>query len=56
MEEMAWGMIVAGFTMFGMIALWVTSVTMNSSMAETAQRGNPGDEPVSEIIEVKRAA
>jgi hypothetical protein len=56
MEEMAWGMIVAGFTMFGLLALWVVSLSMNDGMARTTRRGEPGHEPVSEIIEIKRAA
>lgn len=53
--EMAWGMIMTGFTLFGMIALVIMSITMtNEQKSDSAMRYT--DEAAATIPEIRKAA
>ena len=53
--EMAWGIIMAGFTLFGMMTLVVMSITMTDEQkSEAAIRHT--DESVATTTEIRKAA
>ena len=53
--EMAWGMIMTGFTLFGMIALMVMSITMADEEKRDSARRHT-DESAATATEIRKAA
>ena len=52
---MAWGILVAGFSLFGMLMLAVASVRMDEGSIPTESTQAP-EEPVAEAADLKKAA
>ena len=53
--EMAWGMIMTGFTLFGMMALVIMSVTMGDEQ-KSASAHRHMDESAAPATEIRKAA
>jgi hypothetical protein len=58
MEAMAWGMIMTGLTLFGMLALWIIGDSMNNNSTKISLREQQtlDHESAAESSEVRRAA
>jgi hypothetical protein len=56
MEGIAWGMVMSGASLIGMLALWVMSATTSDGFEGTSQHHEIGHESASESAEVRRAA
>ena len=52
--EMAWGMIMTGFTLFGMMALVIMSITVDEHESASAHRHM--DESAAPVTEIRKAA
>jgi len=53
--EMAWGMIMTGFTLFGMMALVIMSITMADEQNRDSARRHT-DESAATVNEIRKAA
>lgn len=53
--EMAWGIIMTGFTLFGMLALVIASVSMDERATPYSATQDPGDQ-AAEAPVLKKAA
>ena len=58
MEAMAWGMIMTGLTLFGMLALWIIGDSMNNNSTKISllEQQRLDHESAAESSEVRRAA